>query len=137
MGLTYVIVPRGNPDPGALIKLSYAVPDARDLEGAPRLCQAPLQRWGRRAVSEHAVNVDHFIHRPVAAVTALLPDLQSVESALGDLQAGGFDAEHARILLGEEGARILDRAGAEHGFWRGLVRAMQSLGYDQDILAVY
>jgi len=88
-------------------------------------------------VSEYAVNVDHFIHRPVAAVTGLLPDWQSVESALGDLQAGGFDAEHARILLGEEGARILDRAGTEHGFWRGLTRAMQSVGYDQNILAVY
>ena len=88
-------------------------------------------------MSEHAVNVDHFIHRPVAAVVALLPDWQSVESALGDLQSGGFDAEHARILLGEEGARILDRAGTEHGFRAGWVRALQSLGYDQNILAVY
>jgi hypothetical protein len=137
MGVTYVIVPRGNPDPVALIKLSYAVPDARDLEGAPRLCQALLQGWGRRAVSEHAVNVDHFIHRPVAAVTALLPDRQSVESALGDLQSAGFDAEHARILDGEEGARILDVTGAEHGFRTEFVRALQSLGYDQNILAVY
>lgn len=88
-------------------------------------------------MSEHAVNVDHFIHRPVAAVTALLPDWQSVESALGDLQSAGFDAEHARILFGEEGARILDIAGTEHGFWHGLVRALQSLGYDQNILANY
>ena len=88
-------------------------------------------------MSEHAVNVDHFIHRPVAAVTALLPDWQSVESALGDLQSAGFDAEHARILLGEEGARILDRTGTEHGFRAGWVRALQSLGYDQNILAVY
>src|SRR3954468_21583305 len=132
MGVTYVIVPRGNPETGALIKLSYAVPDARDLEGAPRLCEAPLQRWGRPAVSEHAVNVDHFIHRPVAAVTALLPDRQSVESALGDLQSAGFDAEHARILDGEEGARILDRTGTEHGFRTEFVRALQSLGYEPE-----
>ena len=88
-------------------------------------------------MSEHAVNVDHFIHRPVAAVTALLPDRQSVESALGDLQSAGFDAEQARILLGEEGARILDITGAEHGFRTEFVRALQSLGYDQNILAVY
>lgn len=88
-------------------------------------------------MSEHPVNVDHFIHRPAAAVTALLPDWQSVESALGDLQSAGFDAEHPRILLGEEGVRILDVMGTEHGFWRGLVRALQSLGYDQNILAVY
>src|SRR4051812_50194215 len=118
MGVPDVTVPRGNPVPVALIKLSYAVPGARDLEGehlegAPQLCQALLQGWGRRAVSEHAVNVDHFIHRPVAAVTALLPDRQSVESALGDLQSAGFDAEHARILDGEEGARIPDGTGAE------------------------
>src|SRR3954468_24860024 len=137
MGVTCVIVPRGNPDRVALIKLSHAVRDARDLEGAPQLCQALLQGWGRRAVSEHAVNVDHFIHRPVAAVTALLPDWQSVESALGDLQSAGFDAEHARILLGKDGARILDIMGTEHGFWRGLERALQSMGYDENILAVY
>jgi hypothetical protein len=116
---------------------SYEKPDARDLEGAPRPCDALLRGWGRQAVSEYAVNVDNFIHRPVVAVTALLPDRQSVESALADLQSAGFDAEHARILDGEEGARILDRAGAEHGFWHGLVRALQSLGYDQNILAVY
>jgi hypothetical protein len=88
-------------------------------------------------VSEYAINVDHFIHRPEAAVTALLPDWQSVESALADLQSGGFDAEHARILLGEEGARILDIAGAEHGFWHRLARALQRLGYDQNTLALY
>ena len=116
---------------------SYEVSDVRDLEGAPRLCEALRQGWGRPAVSEYSVNVDHFVHRPVAAVVALLPDWQSVESALGDLQSAGFDTEHARILLGEEGARILDIAGAEHGFWHGLGRALQSLGYDQNILAVY
>ena len=27
--------------------------------------------------------------------------------------------------------------GTGHGFWHGLVRTMQSLGYDQNILAVY
>jgi hypothetical protein len=88
-------------------------------------------------VSEYSVNADHFVHRPVAAVVALLPNWQSVESALGDLQSGGFDAEHARILVGEEGARILDITGAEHGFRTELVRGLQSLGYDQNILAVY
>jgi hypothetical protein len=136
-GSHYVIVRRGNADPVALVKLSHAVCDARDLEGAPQPREALLQRWGRRAVSEHAVNVDHFIHRPVAAVTALLPDRQSVESALGDLQSAGFDADHARILDGEEGARILDRTGTEHGLRTEFVRAAQSLGYDQNILAVY
>jgi hypothetical protein len=85
----------------------------RNLEGAPPLCEALRQGWGA-AASEQLVNVDHFIHGPVAAVTALLPDWQSVESALGDLQSAGFDAEHARILLGEEGARILDIMGTEH-----------------------
>ena len=88
-------------------------------------------------MSEHPVNVDYFIHRPVTAVTALLPDLQSVESALSDLQFAGFEAEHARLLQGQEGARILDIMGTEHGFWRGLERAMQTLGYDQNILAIY
>src|SRR3954452_7601397 len=102
-----------------------------------RRCARLCVEGGGAAVSEQLVNVDHFIHRPVAAVTALLPDWQSVESALGDLQSAGFDAEHARILDGEEGARILDIRGVEHGFWRGLVRALQSLGYDQNILAVY
>jgi hypothetical protein len=106
-------------------------------EAVPQPLEAVAQWWGRLAVSEHVVNVDHFIHRPVAAVTALLPDRQSVESALGDLQSVGFDAAHARILDGEEGARILDITGTEHGFRTEFVRAVQSLGYDQNTLAVY
>jgi hypothetical protein len=55
----------------------------------------------------------------------------------GDLQSAGIDIEHVRILQGGEGVRILDRTGVDHGFLDGLVRAMQSLGYDQNILAVY
>lgn len=88
-------------------------------------------------MSGYVVNVDHFVHRPVAAVTALLPDRPSLDSALGDLRAAGVDAETARVLLGEEGVRILDVTGAEHGFRTEFVRALQSLGYDQNILAVY
>src|SRR4051812_50223357 len=97
MGVTYVIVPRGNPHPGALIKLSYAVPDARDLEGARRGgARLRFKGGGRPAVSEHAVNVDHFIHRPVGAGTALLPPRQARGAALGDPQSARFDPEHPR-----------------------------------------
>jgi hypothetical protein len=58
-------------------------------------------------VSEHAGNVDRFRHRPVHAVAALLPDPQSAEFALGDLQSAGIDIEHVRMLYGEEGVHIL------------------------------
>lgn len=83
-----------------------------------------------------SVNVDPF-RRPVHEVAALLPDRRAVDRALHDLGAADIDVSEVRILHGDEGARILDHTGAEHGVATRLVRFLQNLGYTQSILAVY
>ncbi len=88
-------------------------------------------------MSDQPLNVDEFRHRPVHELAALLPDRESVELAVSDLRSAGVDTQQVRILYGEEGARILDRTGAEHGILTQVVRTLQNLGYDQSILAVY
>jgi hypothetical protein len=82
-------------------------------------------------------NVDTFEHKPVHAVSALLPDEQSTVAACQDLDNAGFEVTEAQILRGEEGARILDRRGTEHGYGAHLVRILQRLGGDENSLDVY
>jgi len=82
-------------------------------------------------------NVDEFRHRPVNELAALLPDEQAVDAAIKDLQTANVDISTVRVLQGEEGADILDPTGAEHGFATRIVRWLQTLGYDRNILDVY
>ena len=82
-------------------------------------------------------NVDEFRHRPVNELAALLPDEQAVDAAMKDLQTANVDIASVRVLHGEEGARILDPTGAEHGFATRIVRWLQTRGYDRNILDVY
>ncbi|MBV9060598.1 MAG: hypothetical protein JOZ09_15805 [Pseudonocardiales bacterium] len=82
-------------------------------------------------------NVDKFRHKPVHAVSALLPDEQSTVAACQDLDNAGFEVTQAQILRGEEGARILDRSGTQHGYAAHLVRILQRLGMDESSLDVY
>jgi hypothetical protein len=82
-------------------------------------------------------NVDTFRHKPVHEVSALLPDEKSTVAAFQDLHNAGFDVTHAQILRGEEGARILDKRGTQHGYAARLVRILQRLGIDENALDVY
>ncbi len=82
-------------------------------------------------------NVDKFRHKPVHAVSALLPDEQSTVAACQDLDNAGFEVTQAQILRGEEGARILDSRGTQHGYAAHLVRILQRLGMDENSLDVY
>lgn len=88
-------------------------------------------------MTDPSMNVDEFRHRPVHQVAVLLPDKQAVDGVLHDLRNADIDVSGVRVLHGEEGARILDRTGAEHGLATRIVRFFQNLGYDQSILAVY
>ena len=83
------------------------------------------------------VNVDRFEHRPDGAVTALLTDGAAVKLALDALRGLGVELSMVDILYGAEGVRIFDRTGREHGVKTRVVRWFQSLGYDENILAVY
>jgi hypothetical protein len=54
-----------------------------------------------------------------------------------DLQTANVDISTVRVLHGEEGTRILDPTGAEHGVATRIVRWLQTRGYDRNILDVY
>ena len=82
-------------------------------------------------------DVDEFRHRPVNELAALLPDEPAVDAVMKDLQTAKVDVSTVRVLHGEEGARILDPTGAEHGFATRIVRWLQTRGYDRNILDVY
>lgn len=82
-------------------------------------------------------NVDRFRHRPVHEVAALLPSEHSAGQALQAVQDAGIAVTEARILYGPEGVRILDINGAEHGYATRVIRALQKIGYDQNLLAIY
>jgi hypothetical protein len=86
-------------------------------------------------VTGPSVNVDTFRHRPAHELAVLLPDEQAARQVLQDLQADVVDVTRAQILHGQEGARILDRSGREHGFASTLVRLVQNLGYDEALRA--
>jgi hypothetical protein len=84
-----------------------------------------------------SINVNEFRHRPVNELAALLPDKQSVDATIKDLQSANVDISAVRVLHGEKGADILDPTGEEHGFATRIVRWLQTVGYDRNILAVY
>ncbi|KGN34979.1 hypothetical protein N802_00280 [Knoellia sinensis KCTC 19936] len=83
------------------------------------------------------INVDVFRHRPVNEVSALLPDPTSITAVLAELPEGLVDPTAVQVLQGDEGVRIFDRTGEEHGFRSRLVRFFQQLGYDQNMLLVH
>jgi hypothetical protein len=82
------------------------------------------------------INVDEFRHRPVKEIAALLPE-QAVGAVIKDLRDANVDISEVRVLHGETGVQILDPTGTEHGFATRIMRWLQNLGYDQNILAVY
>lgn len=83
------------------------------------------------------INVDEFRHRPVNELAALLPDEQAVQNSLERLELDGVDVSTVRVLHDQPGADILDSSGAQHGAITQLVRWLQRIGYDRNILDVY
>ena len=84
-----------------------------------------------------SINVDEFRHRPVNELGALLPDKASVEASIKDLSAANVDIATVRVLYGQRGADIFDATGSEHGSAARIVRWLQRIGYDRNILDVY
>jgi hypothetical protein len=82
-------------------------------------------------------NVDVFRHKPVEELSALLPTERVAAAVCRDLITVGYDVAQMQILSGEEGARILDKRGLEHGYRARLVRVLQNLGIDENALDVY
>jgi hypothetical protein len=84
-----------------------------------------------------SINVDEFRHRPVNEIAAILPSKEAVKAAIMDLETANVDISTIRVLHGEKGVQILDPTGAEHGLGTHIVRWLQRLGYDRNILDVY
>ena len=83
------------------------------------------------------LNVDEFRRIPVREVAALLPNTEAAISAWEEMQSAATDVNNPRILQGEEGARILDTHGTEHGLKARLQRLWQNIGNLENDLAVY
>jgi len=84
-----------------------------------------------------SINVDEFRHRPVNEIAAILPNKEAVKAAIKDLETANVEVSTIRVLHGEKGVQILDPTGAEHGLGTQIVRWLQRLGYDRNILDVY
>jgi hypothetical protein len=98
----------------------------------------PCGYWRRKIVTEGpSINVDEFRHRPVNEIAAILPNKEAVKAAIEDLETAKVDISTIRVLHGEKGVQILDPTGAEHGLGTHIVRWLQRLGYDRNILDVY
>jgi hypothetical protein len=82
-------------------------------------------------------NVDRFRHRPVREVAALLANEHTAMQAFRAVQDAGIAVTGAQILYGPEGVRILDINGNEHGYATRVIRALQKIGYDKNLLAIY
>lgn len=83
------------------------------------------------------INVDTFRMKPVRELVGLLPDLDAALTVCNELDEAGLDPSTSQLLSGDEGARILDSGGTEHGYRARLVRFFQNLGFNQNVLAVY
>jgi hypothetical protein len=83
------------------------------------------------------LNVDEFRRIPVREVAALLPNTEAAISTWNEMQSVVPDVTKPRILQGEEGARILDTLGTDHGSKAHLQRLWQNIGNLENDLAVY
>jgi hypothetical protein len=83
------------------------------------------------------LNVDEFRRIPVREVAALFPSTEAAVSAWNEMQSAATSVTKPRILQGEEGARILDTHGTEHGLKARLQRLWQNIGNLENDLAVY
>jgi hypothetical protein len=83
------------------------------------------------------VNVDEFRHIPVREITALFPTTEAAISAWNESHLVAANVTKPRILQGQEGARILDTHGTEHGLKARLQRLWQNIGNLENDLAIY
>jgi hypothetical protein len=83
------------------------------------------------------LNVDEFRRIPVREIAALFPNIEAAISAWNETHLVAADAAKPRILQGEEGARILDTHGTEHGLKARLQRLWQNIGNLENDLAIY
>jgi hypothetical protein len=81
-------------------------------------------------------NIDRFQVHPTYALAALFPDREHVDRMI-ETVASELDDEVVEVIHGEEGLRILDERGVNHGLSARLHRLLQNWTYYRDIFAFY
>jgi hypothetical protein len=71
---------------------------------------------------------DDFVLFRTDTVAAILPDRSHLDDCVAALREVGVAGEEVSVLQGEDGARVLDLEGTQHGNWARLVRSFQNLG---------
>jgi hypothetical protein len=79
-------------------------------------------------------NEVRFYRYPLRRVVAVIDDDANVQAALRALEQAGVDVTKVNVLMGLEGARLLDRTGAGHGLRARLLRLAQWGAYEGDAL---
>jgi hypothetical protein len=79
-------------------------------------------------------NEDRFYRYPKNRIVAVLPDDAHLKAALGTLEPLGVNVADVNVLSGADGARLLDRTGADHGLRARLLRTVQRGAYEVDSL---
>jgi hypothetical protein len=74
------------------------------------------------------VNRDDFVLFRKDAVAAILPDRSHLQDCVAALREIDVALDEVSVLQGEDGVRVLDMEGTEHGNWARLVRSFQKLG---------
>jgi len=74
------------------------------------------------------INRDDFVLFRTDAVAAILPDRSHLDKCVAELREIGVALDEVSVLHGEDGVRVLDMEGTEHGNWARLVRSFQKLG---------
>jgi hypothetical protein len=82
-------------------------------------------------------NEVRFYRYPLRRVVAVIDDDANVQAALRALGQAGVDVTKVNVLMGLEGARLLDRTGAGHGLRARLLRLGQWGAYEGDALDIH
>lgn len=79
-------------------------------------------------------NENRFYRYPKNRIVVVLPDDAHVNAVLGRLEPLGVNVADVNVLSGDDGGRLLDRTGADHGLRARLLRTFQRGAYEVDSL---
>lgn len=91
-----------------------------------------LRRMERAVGSE-----SHFITYPVDCVVGVLDTPRQAAAAAEALRSAGFAHEDVTVFRGHEGAMTIDPSGRYHGLAARLIRVIEAMSMDSDLLERY
>jgi hypothetical protein len=82
-------------------------------------------------------NENRFYRYPKRRIVAVIDDDAPLDATVRSLSGVGVDAGEVNVLSGPDGARLLDRSGADHGLRARLLRLVQGGAFESDALRVH